>query len=135
MAGSKDGKQAAKAGSSSSDAVPELMIHQAEAAAQSEQRGLTATERRHIGHDVPIVAEPTFGTQDVEHDIPPPAYGEHYGEMRNDQDGFGSQAKVGDDGRVNIRIKQTSRKFSSLMVPALRQQQSKLEKEHAPPPA
>ncbi|TKA80691.1 hypothetical protein B0A55_03687 [Friedmanniomyces simplex] len=129
----KDGRQ--PTGSASNDAVPALMIHQAEAAAQSENRGLTATERRHIGRDVPTVEKPSFDTQDIANEtLPTPVYGEHYGEMQNDQDGFGSRATVGDDGRVNIRIKQTSRKFSSLMVPALRRQQDSAEKELEPPP-
>ncbi|KAK0920518.1 hypothetical protein LTR29_018295, partial [Friedmanniomyces endolithicus] len=58
----------------------------------------------------------------------------NYGEMQSDQDGMGSQARVGDDGRVNIRFQQTSRKFSSMMVPALRRQQDHGEKELEPPP-
>ncbi|KAK3642642.1 hypothetical protein LTR56_010690 [Elasticomyces elasticus] len=130
MAPPKDGKQPA---GTPVNAVP-VMLQQAEAAAHSETTGLSARERKHMGHDVPTIDEPT--TQDTHEDaLPPPAYGEHYGEMQNDQDGFGSQAKVGDDGRVNISIKQTSRKFSSLMVPALRRQQASAEKEQEPPPA
>lgn len=38
------------------------------------------------------------------------------------QDGFDTQAKVTDDGRLNITINQKTRKLSDLLVPALRNQ-------------
>ncbi|KAK0249750.1 hypothetical protein LTR35_011714 [Friedmanniomyces endolithicus] len=134
MAPPDHGDQPAGAADNDAEAVPALIVHLAEAAAHGEDRNLTATERRHIGHDVPTAQPPTLNTHDAHEDLPPPAYGENYGEMQSDQDGMGSQARVGDDGRVNIRFQQTSRKFSSMMVPALRRQQDGGEKELEPPP-
>jgi len=123
-----------KAQPENSSGVPQLMVKHAEAAASSGYDASTATpaERRHMGHDVPIDEAPP---DDSEHDVPPPAYGEHYGEVSNEQDGFDTNASVAEDGRVNIRIRQQNKKLSNLLVPALRHQQDIAEKEHAPPPA
>lgn len=111
----------------------QLMVQQAGAAASSEHDASSATsaERKHMGRDVPMKEAPSF---DIEHDVPPPPYGEHYGEVVNEQDGFGTNASVADDGRVNIRIRQQNKKLSSLLVPALRHQQDIAEQEDAPPP-
>ncbi|KAK5121275.1 hypothetical protein LTR85_005441 [Meristemomyces frigidus] len=114
-----------------------LMVQQAEAAASSKNdtASTTAAERKHMGHDVPTIDEPSADTKHLEDNVPPPAYGEHYGAIHNEQDGFGTNASVGEDGRVNIRIKQSNKKLSSLLVPALRHQQAVTDTEHAPPPA
>lgn len=71
----------------------------------------------------------------LEHEVPPPAYGEQYGRVRNEKDGFGTDARVADDGRVNIRIDQRSRRLSDLLVPALWHQQELENREDTPPPA
>ncbi|KFY00846.1 hypothetical protein O988_03085 [Pseudogymnoascus sp. VKM F-3808] len=55
----------------------------------------------------------------AEDEIPPPAYGEIYGEIRDEKDGLG--ARVTDDGRVNIRINQLNRSLSQIFTPALSQ--------------
>ena len=55
----------------------------------------------------------------TEDDIPPPAYGEIYGEIRNEIDGLGTSACVADDGRVNISIKQSNNHLSYLVNPGL----------------
>ncbi|KFX97233.1 hypothetical protein V490_02902 [Pseudogymnoascus sp. VKM F-3557] len=55
----------------------------------------------------------------AEDEIPPPAYGEIYGEIRDEKDGLG--ARVTDDGRVNIRINQLNRRLSQIFTPALSQ--------------
>ncbi|KAJ4379413.1 hypothetical protein N0V86_005458 [Didymella sp. IMI 355093] len=51
----------------------------------------------------------------------PPAYGDIYGEIHSEQDGLGTNAHITDDGRVNIRINQLSRRFSQIFTPALDQ--------------
>nr|XP_036577596.1 glucosyl glucuronosyl [Colletotrichum truncatum]KAF6784630.1 glucosyl glucuronosyl [Colletotrichum truncatum] len=64
-----------------------------------------------------------FVTPDVaENDIPPPAYGDTYGEICNEKDGLSTSAFVTDDGRVNIRINHLNRRLSGLFAPALSQQ-------------
>lgn len=45
------------------------------------------------------------------------------------QDGLDTKANLTDDGRINIRINQKTRKLSDLLVPALRSQLSLVEKE------
>ncbi|KAF2168717.1 glycosyltransferase family 1 protein [Zasmidium cellare ATCC 36951] len=70
-----------------------------------------------------------------EDDLPPPAYGEIYGEIRNDADGIGTSANVTDDGRVNIRINQLNRSLSQVFTPALRQQIQAIQDSEPPPPA
>lgn len=63
----------------------------------------------------------------------PPAYGESHDEIALDQDGFNTQAKLTDDGRINININQKTRKLSDLLVPALRQQLSLVAQEEQNP--
>ena len=66
---------------------------------------------------------------------PPPAYSDTLGHVEDDQNGTGTRARVGDDGRVNIRINQKSHKLSSMLVPALRQQRRMLAEQQPLPPA
>ncbi|KAI9682312.1 MAG: hypothetical protein M1817_000366 [Caeruleum heppii] len=49
-------------------------------------------------------------------------FGGDLGRFEIDQDGFNTRAKVSDDGRLNINIRQSSRRLSNLLVPALRSQ-------------
>lgn len=65
--------------------------------------------------------------------MPPPAYGDHYGNIESEDSGFGTQASVTDDGRVNIRIDQKSRRLSNLLVPALRSQLDVSKQDRGPP--
>ncbi len=103
------------------------MLGQAGAAAQS---GSQSTQEQHqAGRDVPTVVERDTALDPG--NVPPPAYGEHYGEVHGEQEGFGTDAKVGDDGRVNIRIKSQNRKLSSLLTPVLRKQQEGIDQEPA----
>lgn len=67
-------------------------------------------------------------------DLPPPAYGDTYGEIRNEKDGRGTSARVTDDGRVNIRINQLNRRVSQILIPALRQQAQSVQDSRPPPP-
>jgi UDP:flavonoid glycosyltransferase YjiC (YdhE family) len=72
-------------------------------------------------------------THDTGEDFtPPPAYGDTYGEIRNEKDG--ASARVTDDGRVNIRINQVNRRLSQIFTPALRQQTQNVQDNGPPPP-
>jgi hypothetical protein len=61
------------------------------------------------------------GPELTEDDPPPPAYGEAYGEIRDEKNGTGTSATITDDGRVNIRINHFNRCFSQIFTPALHQ--------------
>ncbi|KAK5114000.1 hypothetical protein LTR62_003123 [Meristemomyces frigidus] len=111
--------------------IPINMLDQAAAAADSESRSQNPTERRHMGQDVPLIQD---STTDLQTDIPAPAYGGILGELKNSQDGLGADAKVGDDGRVNIRISQSNRSLSNILTPVLRKQQEGIDREDDPPP-
>ncbi|KFZ02573.1 hypothetical protein V500_00118 [Pseudogymnoascus sp. VKM F-4518 (FW-2643)] len=63
--------------------------------------------------------------------IPPPAYGDIYGEICDEKGGLG--ARVTDDGRVNIRINQFNRRLSQVFTPALRQHVQSVQ-DSLPPP-
>jgi UDP:flavonoid glycosyltransferase YjiC (YdhE family) len=67
----------------------------------------------------------------AEDDVPPPAYGDIYGEIRDKKDGLG--ARVTDDGRVNIRINQLNRRLSQVFTPALRQHVQSVQDSRPPP--
>ncbi|KAK8162402.1 hypothetical protein IWX90DRAFT_435371 [Phyllosticta citrichinensis] len=64
----------------------------------------------------------------------PPSYSETLGTVSNEQEDWGTQATVADDGRVNIRIEQRNRRLSNLLVPALRNQAVLAANEPSPPP-
>jgi len=55
-----------------------------------------------------------------EAELPPPAYGDTYGEIRNEKGGLGTSAFVGYDGRVDIRINQLNQRLSQVFNPVLR---------------
>lgn len=69
----------------------------------------------------------------TEYDVPPPAYGDIHGEIRNEKDGLGTSASVTDDGRVNIRVNQLNRRLSQIFTPALRQHVQDVQDSHQPP--
>ncbi|GIZ42669.1 hypothetical protein CKM354_000592800 [Cercospora kikuchii] len=136
MTSTNDQRAVGGPGSSDQDQLPSAMLQQAEAAVAGENDHLSRTdsERRHIGRDVPVHHVDSFASEQTEHDIPPPAYGEHYGTVEQEQEGFGTKASVAEDGRVNIRIDQRNRRLSQLLVPSLKQLQAAADQEHAPPP-
>ncbi|KAM5361341.1 hypothetical protein ACJA88_014500 [Fusarium oxysporum] len=68
-----------------------------------------------------------------EDDVPPPAYGDAYGEICNAKDGLGTSASVTEDGRVNIRINQLNRRLSQVFSPALHQQAQSVQETRPPP--
>lgn len=114
--------------------IPQMMLDQAQAAVTAEHdiSRTTAGERQHMGEDVAL---PSVQRTQTEDDVPPPAYGEAYGQIYQEQDGFGTFASVADDGRVNIRIDQRTRRLSGLLVPSLKQLQQAAADEGPPPPA
>jgi hypothetical protein len=59
----------------------------------------------------------------------PPAYGEKVDRIELSQDGFDTKANITEDGRVNIKIEQKTRRLSDLLVPALRNQLSLVAQE------
>lgn len=117
--------------------VPQEMFDQAQAAVAGEHdtSATSAAERRHMGEDVELPHLQASRTTRAEDDLPPPAYGEKYGTIHQEQDGFGTSASVTDDGRVNIRIDQRTQSLSQLLVPSLKQLQQAAQDEGPPPPA
>ena len=112
--------------------VPRVMVQQAEAAASN-----TANKSgsHHAGRDVPALSHhDSMDTTASELNVPPPAYGDVYGSIQDEQ-GSGTKATMGEDGRVNIRIDQNARNLSHLLVPALRHQQETLNNQGPLPPA
>jgi len=74
-------------------------------------------------------------TPDAAEDIiPPPAYGDIHGEIRNEKDGLGTIASVTDDGRVNIRINQFNRRLSQIFTPAIHEHVQSVQDSRPPPP-
>ncbi|GAB7364733.1 hypothetical protein MBLNU230_g5532t1 [Neophaeotheca triangularis] len=116
------------------NAVPHnIMLQQAGAAVSGNDDSTAAASpgERNAGRDVPLQRPET---EDSLQDPPLPSYGEIFGSIEGEEQGLGTKATMADDGRVNIRIDQKSRRLSSLMVPALRHQIEVTEKE-VPPPA
>lgn len=106
------------------------MLQQAAAAAAAQTHPIQPTRQEALLHETDLV------TSDASDDeIPPPVYGDVYGEIRNEKDGLGTSAYVTDDGRVNIRINQFNRRLSQIFTPALRQQVQSVQDSRPPPPA
>jgi hypothetical protein len=59
--------------------------------------------------------------------ISPPAYGDIYGEIRNEENGLGTST------RVNTRTNQVNRRLSQVFIPAPRQQVQNVEDRRRPP--
>ncbi|KAI9648613.1 hypothetical protein NHQ30_003251 [Ciborinia camelliae] len=64
---------------------------------------------------------------------PPPAYSLKHDELEINQDGLDTQAKISDDGRVNININQKNRKLTDLLIPVLQNQLTLNAREEATP--
>lgn len=113
------------------------MLDQAQAAivAEHDPSAANAQDGGNMGEDVALPNLQHTNTTQTEQDVPPPPYGEEYGTISQEQDGFGTSASVGNDGRVNIRIDQSTRRLSSLLVPSLKQLQQAAADEGPPPPA
>ncbi|THW29042.1 UDP-Glycosyltransferase/glycogen phosphorylase [Aureobasidium pullulans] len=105
--------------------IPSTMVAQAAAAAQ-------ATEHED-GPDPSRVAQ-YLNPNTTDENLPPPAYGDTYGDVSSNDGGLGTKATLRSDGRVNININQTSRHLSNLLVPALRSQLDLADTTQVPPP-
>ncbi|KAF2862120.1 glycosyltransferase family 1 protein [Piedraia hortae CBS 480.64] len=106
----------------------------AQAAAESifEQAGAALSGDRD-GHTLAGQNAPLDPPADNNHVIPPPAYGEHYGQVKDDESGLGTDARVGTDGRVNIRISQKDHKLANLLHPVLKRHRDAEERKEPPP--
>ncbi|KAH9216546.1 putative glucosyl/glucuronosyl transferase [Leptodontidium sp. 2 PMI_412] len=111
------------------DAMFYSMVEQAQAAAASQN--YPPRTPRQIQRQEAILEETDLLTPEASNELPPPAYGDVYGEIRDKKDGLG--ALVTDDGRVNIRINQFNRRLSQVFTPTLRQHAESVQ-ESTPPP-
>jgi hypothetical protein len=81
------------------------------------------------------------GTEDVsseEDPDAPPAYSNPYGRIFEDSkkpSGIGTNARVTDDGRIDIRFDQRFNRIAKVLVPALRAQLDVQQDQQPPPPA
>jgi UDP:flavonoid glycosyltransferase YjiC (YdhE family) len=107
--------------------IPSTMLAQAAAAAQG-----NAQDEQDDLH--PSRTADFLSPNSSDENVPPPAYGETYGNVSSQDAGLGTKATLRPDGRVNININQTSRQLSSLLVPALRSQLDLADTTPAPPP-
>lgn len=109
--------------------IPSTMVAQAAAAAQGNAE--QDSERQHRPRTAEFLnANPNANDEN----LPPPAYGETYGDVSSNDGGLGTKATVRPDGRVNININQTTNRLSSLLVPALRSQLDLADTTQVPPP-
>jgi hypothetical protein len=105
------------------------MLQQAQAAAAAQNDSPTPTRQEAVLQTTDLITPDA-----AEDDIGPPAYGDVFGEIRNEKDGLGTSASVADDGRVNIRINQVNRRLSQIFTPALSQHVQSAQDSGPPPP-
>ena len=106
----------------SASTVPPIIIAEATAAAASAQQDEDAS-RPSPRHRPQLFQDPEHDTFPSVEDVPAPAYnGADYGQLDISQNGMDTGARIAEDGRVNIKINQRSRKLTNLLVPALRMQ-------------
>lgn len=105
--------------------IPAQIIHEAEAIAAANQEeevkvqentnNASSSPENHTRHH--------GGVSPHLDDVPEPAYnGADYGQLDISQNGLDTGARIGSDGRVNIKINQRSKKLTNLLLPALRHQ-------------
>lgn len=122
-------------GDITADVVEQSILQQAEAvaAAQADDSASIAEHDAAL-REAPLDATDLASPPTPDDELPPPAYGETYGEIRNEKAGLSTSALVSDDGRVNIRINQLNRRLSQVFIPALRQEQLDSQETLPPPP-
>ena len=108
--------------------VQQRMLQQAQAAAAGQPDPAIPTRQEALLYETDLI---TPGA--AEDDMPPPVYGDIYGEIHNEEDGLDTSACVTDDGRVNIHINQFNRRLSQIFTPALRQQVQSVQDSRPPP--
>jgi UDP:flavonoid glycosyltransferase YjiC (YdhE family) len=104
--------------------VQECILQQAEAVIAAQNNPARSTRQEALLEETGLI-------DTAEDDMPPPAYGDIYGEIRDKKDGLG--ARVTDDGRVDIRINQLNRRLSQIFTPALRQHVQNVQDSRPPP--
>jgi UDP:flavonoid glycosyltransferase YjiC (YdhE family) len=107
--------------------VQHSILQQAQAAAAAQ-----TNPTRLLSHEALLQDTDLITSDAAEDDLPPPAYGDIYGEIRNEKDGLGTSASVTDDGRVNIRINQLNRRLSQVFTPALSQHIQSVQDDRPP---
>ncbi|KAK4961034.1 hypothetical protein LTR10_001523 [Elasticomyces elasticus] len=113
--------------------IPETAVQQS--ILQQAQAAATAQTNPSIRSQEDLLEDADLLDHDAaEDELPPPAYGDVYGDIRNEKDGMGTHAYVTDDGRVNIRVNQLSHRLSQIFTPALRQQVQSAQDSLPPPP-
>ncbi|XPS92783.1 hypothetical protein M3J09_002162 [Ascochyta lentis] len=113
----------------SEEVAQQSILEQAQAAAAAQIDFARPTRQEALLQETDLVTPDA-----TEDDVPPPAYGHIYGEIRNEKDGLGPSAFVTDDGRVNIRINHLNRRLSQVFTPALRQHIQSARESLPPPP-
>lgn len=109
--------------------VQQAIIHQEEAAISTQTSSLESTRQDALSQQSDLIT-----AYEAEIELPPPAYGDAYSEIRDEKEGLGTSARVTDDGRVNIRINQFNRRLSQVFTPALRQQVQSVQDSRPLPP-
>jgi UDP:flavonoid glycosyltransferase YjiC (YdhE family) len=104
--------------------VQQFILQQAQAAAAAQTDPGRPTRQEALLQKTDLIDA-------AEDDMPPPTYGDIYGEIRDEKNGLG--ARITDDGRVNIRINQFNRRLSQVFTPALRQQAQSVQDSRSPP--
>ncbi|WEW54665.1 hypothetical protein PRK78_000085 [Emydomyces testavorans] len=69
----------------------------------------------------------------LDEDIPPPCYSQKYGEMDIHHRGFGTNARLADDGRIDINIKEKGQRLSNMLAPTLHPSGGALEQRPSAP--
>ncbi|KAL8694582.1 MAG: hypothetical protein Q9218_000764 [Villophora microphyllina] len=118
--------------------IPKDLIRHAEAAAASNtDPGKARSQGNAQFSEGGITSPPPAGQLRADQPIerePPPEFSDKYGEVELSQDGFGTKARLANDGRIDINIDQRSPKLSNLLVPALRSQLNLQHVEEPPTP-
>lgn len=109
-------------------AVQHSMLEQARAAVDAQnETGIPQQYTAYLQQTDLMTPEAT------EDEMPPPPYGNTYGEIRNEKDGLDTSANVTSDGRVNIQINQLNRRLSQIFTPALRDHLQSAQESQPPP--
>ncbi|PNS21582.1 Sterol 3-beta-glucosyltransferase [Sphaceloma murrayae] len=125
-----------KAAASNAEGGVDPMLQNVVAQAAAVVEGNAEDERRGRHTDPPPPNQGPSQTEDASRG-PPPAYGDEYFEISNDDRNLGvnTSARLTEDGRVNININQRSRRLSNILVPALHSQlEGAHDEEPLPPP-
>ncbi|KAF2633110.1 glycosyltransferase family 1 protein [Macroventuria anomochaeta] len=110
--------------------VPEIVAQQAQATTAANTDPTNPTTPNPFLHEIDLTDQEL-----AEDDVPLPAYGEIYGEIRDEKNGTDTSASVNDDGRVNIRINHFNCRLSQIFTPALDQHIQDAQDSRPPAPA